>query len=189
LVEFHGSMNTLMDQKIKDFEYGVSQLSRVIESTNDKTSIEKIWNERKNALNNVLKLTIGSRKPPGMIEDTVLDPSLLLDFVNFLIDVYRKYNVRYAIYGHAGDGNLHTRPIIDTEQKTGIDTMEMITNDVFRFILGHGGSISGEHGDGLARVKHVFQMYGSEVYSLFVKIKQIFDKNNIMNPGKKVLFD
>ena len=189
LVEFHGNGNTSMEQKIKEFEYGVSQFSRVIESTNDKTSIEKIWNERKNALNNVLKQTIGSRKPLGMIEDTVLDPSLLLDFVNFLIDVYRKYNVSYAIYGHAGDGNLHTRPIIDTEQKTGIDTMEMITSDVFRFILGHGGSISGEHGDGLARVKHVFQMYGSEVYSLFVKTKQIFDKNNIMNPGKKVLFD
>lgn len=189
LVEFHGNGTTLMEQKIKEFEYGVSQFSRVIESTNDKTSIEKIWNERKNALNNVLKQTIGSRKPLGMIEDTVLDPSLLLDFVNFLIDVYRKYNVSYAIYGHAGDGNLHTRPIIDTEQKTGIDTMEMITSDVFRFILGHGGSISGEHGDGLARVKHVFQMYGSEIYSLFVKTKQIFDKNNIMNPGKKVLFE
>jgi FAD/FMN-containing dehydrogenase len=67
--------------------------------------------------------------------------------------------------------------------------MQMITSDVFRYILGHGFSISGEHGDGLARVKHVFQKNVSEVYSLYVKTKQIFDKNNIMNPGKKVLFD
>ncbi len=188
LVEFHGNGNRLMQNKINEFEFRVSQMSRVIESTNDNMRIEKLWNERKNALNNVLKLTVGSRKPLGTIEDTVLDPSLLVDFVNFLIRVYKKYNVDYAVYGHAGDGNLHTRPIIDVEQKTEIDIMEMISSEVFRFVIGHGGSISGEHGDGLARVKLVPRMYGSEMYSLFVKTKQIFDKSNIMNPGKKVLF-
>lgn len=187
LVEFHGNDQNMLDKKTKHFEMEASQYSRLVESAADTVGIEKIWSARRNALNNILKMSIGSRKPLGLIEDTVVAPSLLKDFVCFLIGLYKKYDLNYVIYGHAGDGNLHTRPMIDVEEEVEMKRMEVIASEVFNYIKAQGGSISGEHGDGLARVKYIPLMYGNEMYDIFIKIKKIFDKKNILNPGKKVL--
>ena len=65
--------------------------------------------------------------------------------------------------------------------------MESMALEVFNYVKTHGGSISAEHGDGLARVKYIPWMYGNDMYNVFIKIKNIFDKKNILNPGKKVL--
>src|SRR6266540_2732890 len=180
---------TQLEKRAKNFEIEVSQFAQVLESTTDPASIEKIWRQRKNALNNVLKMTVGSRRPLGIIEDTIVDPSLLAQFVVFLTNLYKKYKVDYVIYGHAGDGNLHTRPIIETGQDFHESLVEEMASNVFKFVISHGGSISAEHGDGLARVKYIPKMYGVDIYRIFVRIKEIFDKKNIMNPGKKVLFE
>jgi glycolate oxidase len=189
LVEFHGEIITQLEKGAKNFEIEVSQFAQVLESTTDPASIEKIWHQRKNALNSVLKMTVGSRSSLGIIEDTIVDPSLLAQFVVFLTNLYKKYKVDYVIYGHAGDGNLHTRPIIETGQDFHESLIEEMASNVFKYIISHGGSISAEHGDGLARVKYIPKMYGVDIYRIFVRIKEIFDEKNIMNPGKKVLFE
>ena len=92
------------------------------------------------------------------------------------------------MYGHVGNGNLHTRPIIDTEQSSELNLLEDLAKKVFKKVISHGGTITGEHGDGLARSRYVQQVYGDKLYSLFKQIKQIFDPSLIMNPGKKVIF-
>jgi glycolate oxidase len=187
LVEFHASNQSKLEMKTMQFEKDVSQYSRVVESSSHLIWIEKIWSLRQNALNSVLKMSTGTRKSVGLIEDTVVAPSLLKDFVSLLIESYKKYELSYVIYGHAGDGNLHTRPIIDTEQEAEPKKMESMALEIFNYVKAHGGSISGEHGDGLARVKYIPWMYGNDMYNVFIKIKKIFDKKNILNPGKKVL--
>jgi glycolate oxidase len=187
LVEFHASNQSKLEMKTMQFEKDVSQYSRVVESSSHLIWIEKIWSLRQNALNSILKMSTGTRKSVGLIEDTVVAPSLLKDFVSLLIESYKKYELSYVIYGHAGDGNLHTRPIIDTEQEAEPKKMESMALEIFNYVKAHGGSISGEHGDGLARVKYIPWMYGNDMYNVFIKIKKIFDKKNILNPGKKVL--
>jgi glycolate oxidase len=187
LVEFHASNQSRLERKIIRFEKDVSQYSRVVESSSHLIWIEKIWSLRQNALNNILKRSIGTGKATGLIEDTVVAPSLLKDFVSLLIESYKKYDLKYVIYGHAGDGNLHTRPIIATEQEVKPKRMESMALEVFNYVKAHGGSISAEHGDGLARVEYIPWMYGNDMYNVFIKIKKIFDKKNILNPGKKVL--
>jgi glycolate oxidase len=187
LVEFHASNQSKLEMKTMQFEKDVSQYSRVVESSSHLIWIEKIWSLRQNALNSILKMSTGTRKSVGLIEDTVVAPSLLKDFVSLLIESYKKYELSYVIYGHAGDGNLHTRPIIDTEQEVEPKKMESMALEIFNYVKAHGGSISGEHGDGLARVKYIPWMYGNDMYNVFIKIKKIFDKKNILNPGKKVL--
>lgn len=189
LVEFHGELESQLEKRAKIFEMEASQYSQVLESTTDTDSIEKIWSQRKNALNKVLKMTLGSRRSLGLIEDTIVDPTMLEQFVVFLINLYKNYKVDYVIYGHAGDGNLHTRPVIRTEQEYHESFVEEMALNVFKFIISRRGSISAEHGDGLARVKYIPEMYGSQIYGIFLKIKKTFDPKNIMNPGKKVLFD
>jgi FAD/FMN-containing dehydrogenase len=83
---------------------------------------------------------------------------------------------------------LHTRPIIDTEQTSEINLLEDLAKQVFKKVISYRGTITGEHGDGLARSRYVQQVYGIKLYSLFKQLKRIFDPHLIMNPGKKVIF-
>jgi FAD/FMN-containing dehydrogenase len=134
-----------------------------------------------------MKLTVGSRKPISLIEDTVVNPKYLYDYTLFLLDIYQKYKLDYVFYGHAGNGNLHTRPIIDTASNIYKDLVESLTADVFSKVYEFSGSITAEHGDGISRTKYISQMYGSILFDIFKKIKFIFDPTNIMNPGKKII--
>jgi glycolate oxidase len=187
LVEFHSNKQNKFQMRIKQFENDASQYSRVVKSSSHLIWIEKIWSLRQNALNSILKRNSGTRKGISLIEDTVVAPAVLRDFACLLIQLYKKYDLDYVIYGHAGNGNLHTRPIMDKQQDLDPKKIESMAFEVFKYVKAHGGSISGEHGDGLARVKYIPWMYGNEMYNVFIKIKKIFDRNNILNPGKKVL--
>jgi glycolate oxidase len=159
----------------------------LIESVADEQGIVRIWQARKNALNQIMRLTIGSRKPIGLIEDTVVSPNLLYEYTQYLQQVYSHYKVDYVIYGHAGDGNLHTRPLIDVNSKPEIELLQNLAQDVFNKVVQSGGTITGEHGDGLARTKYIEYMYAAEIISLFKEVKKLFDPKFIMNPGKKVI--
>jgi glycolate oxidase len=158
----------------------------VLESASDEKSMTCIWNARKNALNNIMKLTLGSRKPVGLIEDTVVSPNLLHDYSQYLLKLYLDNKLEYVMYGHVGNGNLHTRPLIDLERKSEMELLEDLANKVFDRVINYRGTITGEHGDGLARIKYVEKVYGGTIYTLFKQIKKLFDPNFIMNPGKKL---
>jgi FAD/FMN-containing dehydrogenase len=111
----------------------------------------------------------------------------LHDYLIFLLKLLDTYDLDYVIYGHAGNGNLHLRPIVDFNSKDWRYLMDTLAEKVFRHISKIRGSISGEHGDGLLRTKYVPMMYGETMYDIFKQIKLIFDDKKIMNPGKKVL--
>jgi FAD/FMN-containing dehydrogenase len=134
-----------------------------------------------------MKLTIGSRKPVGLIEDTVVSPYLLYEYTEYLQRMYARFKLGHVFYGHAGDGNLHTRPLIDLNSKSEIELLQNLAQDVFNKVIRSGGTITGEHGDGLARTRYIEQMYTGEIVSLFKEVKKLFDPKFIMNPGKKVI--
>jgi Fe-S oxidoreductase len=89
-----------------------------------------------------------------------------------------------CFYGHAGDGLLHVRPYLDLSDPAEVEKMRAIANDVFSLAWSLGGSISGEHAEGLIRAAFVREQYGDEYYELLCKIKNIFDPDGLMNPGK-----
>ena len=132
-------------------------------------------------------MTVGSRKPLGLIEDTVVSPNVLYDYTQFILQKYIENKLEYVIYGHAGNGNLHTRPIINIESQNEIELYDHLAEKVFAKVICCGGTITGEHGDGIARTKYIEFMYGSRIVSIFEQIKKIFDPKFIMNPGKKVI--
>lgn len=158
----------------------------VIEYASDEQSISRIWQARKAALNNTMKITVGSRKPIGLIEDTVVSPAFLAEHASSLLQTYRDNKLDYVMFGHVGNGNLHTRPIIDISSKSQVELMENIAASVFAHVIKAGGTISGEHGDGLARINHIETLYGKELTRLFTDVKRLFDPHFTMNPGKKV---
>jgi FAD/FMN-containing dehydrogenase len=186
-VEFAGDKLDKLELQIKLCREKLSAYGEILEVTSDNISSERIWSARKNALNNVMKMTVGSRKPISLIEDTIVNPNYLYDYTLFLLKTYKKYNLDYIFYGHAGNGNLHTRPMIDTASNKYKEVISSLAKDVFSKVYKLSGSITAEHGDGISRTKYISQMYGNTLFEIFKKIKFIFDPTNIMNPGKKVI--
>lgn len=187
-VEFSGDDGAEVERKLFACKNNLQSKSEVLHTAFDLISIRRIWESRKAALNNIMKLTVGSRKPVGLIEDTVVSPDLLFEYSLYLKKLYLDNNLDYVMYGHVGNGNLHTRPIVDIGRRSEIDLLEDLADKVFRKVISYGGTITGEHGDGLARSKYIRRVYGVQLYSLFKQVKKIFDPNLILNPGKKVLF-
>lgn len=186
-VEFAGDNLIDVEQKFSGCKEKLSSMSSVIESVSDEQSSIRIWRARKNALNNITKLTVGSRKPLGLIEDTVVSPNVLCDYAQFILQKYIENKLDYVIYGHAGNGNLHTRPMINIDSQNEIKLYDHLAEEVFTKAVSYGGTITGEHGDGIARTKYIEFMYGSQIVSIFQQVKKIFDPKFIMNPGKKVV--
>jgi glycolate oxidase len=187
-VEFSGDNRVDVEANLYKCKSMVEGNGQVLHTAFDPISIRHIWESRKNALNNIMKFTVGSRRPVGLIEDTVVRPDLLFEYSLFLKQLYSENNLDYVMYGHVGNGNLHTRPMVDIEESSEINLLEGLAKRVFKRVIDYGGTITGEHGDGLARSKYVQQVYGNRIYSLFKQIKYLFDPQYIMNPGKKVIF-
>jgi FAD/FMN-containing dehydrogenase len=185
MIEFAGRNKT--NDSLLHCRQAVAGKGTVIEYATDDESISKIWRARKAALNNIMKMTVGSRKPIGLIEDTVVNPIFLAEYVAKLLQIYNINKMNYVIYGHAGDGNIHTRPLIDLDSNTEIIAMLKVAEQVFTEVISKGGTITGEHGDGLARARFIEKVYGKEITNLFSTVKKLFDPNFLMNPGKKVL--
>ena len=186
-IEFAGDKLTGVEQRFESCSGKLSDKCTIIESAADEQSLIRIWGARRNALNRAMKLTVGSRKPIGLIEDTVVHPDMLYDHAQQLLRMYSENKLDYVIYGHAGDGNLHTRPLIDVRSQAETQLIDRLGNEVFQRVIEGGGTITGEHGDGLARVKYIESVYGPQIYYLFREIKELFDPRCIMNVGKKVV--
>lgn len=120
-------------------------------------------------------------------EDTVVPRNYLPELLEVVKDVGSKYGFRSVCYGHAGDGNLHINILKDdlSEEEWEIEVPKGI-REIFRFCHSVGGTISGEHGVGYVQKDYLDIVMTPQHMSIFKGIKQVFDPNGIMNPGKWV---
>ena len=146
---------------------------------------DPLWGLRNAAVPLVLGLP-GDRKPVTFIEDTAVAPERLPAFVQRFRDVLAHHGTDGAFYGHASVGCLHIRPLLNLKNGTDVARMRRITEDITDLVLEFGGSLSGEHGDGLARSEWNKKMFGDAVYAAFCQVKAAFDPHNLFNPGKVV---
>jgi glycolate dehydrogenase FAD-linked subunit len=154
---------------------------KIIKIIKKRQKIIQWWGFRNSALSYSLQSISKQETMPSIIEDATVSVKrlpLLLALVDYLVS---KYDMRVVVYGHAGNGNLHIRPVLRKKDKR---LIKRIAREFFSGVILIGGSITGEHGDGLARSEFVKLQYGYEVYSLFKKIKRFFDPTNTLNPGK-----
>ncbi len=184
-VEFAGS-GTEPESRLEGCKQGLEGKCSFLEYASDENSLNRIWAARTAALNNIMKLTVGSRKPLGLIEDTVVRPELLAGHVQGLLKTYQENKLEYVMYGHVGDGNMHTRPLIDIASESDMKLMTEIAGSVFAEVIRLGGTITGEHGDGIARQPYIELMYGRRITEIFLSVKKLFDPGFTLNPGKKV---
>jgi FAD/FMN-containing dehydrogenase/Fe-S oxidoreductase len=146
---------------------------------------DPLWNMRRAAVPLLLGVP-GDRKPVTFVEDTAVSPERLPEFVARFRDILHKNGTDGAFYGHASVGCLHIRPLLNLKDSVDVKRMRHIAADVTDLVLEFGGALSGEHGDGLARSEWNRKMFGDSIYEAFRKIKQAFDPNNLLNPGKVV---
>jgi len=149
---------------------------------------ERLWKSRKDA-GPLVHRKRGNKHPTEFMEDTSVENTRLGEYISGLQEIGKRYDVTMCFYGHAGDGELHVRPCLDLSDPAEVEKMRAMANDVFSLVWSLGGTISGEHADGLARAAFVRAQYGDEYYELLCKIKNIFDPNGLMNPGKKINSD
>jgi Fe-S oxidoreductase len=123
------------------------------------------------------------------IEDVSVGNKRLGEYISKLGEIGKRYNIAVSFYGHAGDGELHIRPYLDLSKPAEVEKMRLVANEVFSLAWSLGGTISGEHGDGLVRAAFIRQQYGDEFYQLLRRIKDVFDPEGLMNPGKIISDD
>jgi FAD/FMN-containing dehydrogenase/Fe-S oxidoreductase len=144
-----------------------------------------LWTLRESAVP-LLYGTRGDRKPVAFVEDTAVSAARLPEFVTRFCEVLDRHGTEGAFYGHASVGCLHIRPLLNLKDSADVARMRRITADISDLVLEYGGSLSGEHGDGLARSEWNRKMFGPAIYNAFCQIKQVFDPKNLLNPGKIV---
>ena len=154
---------------------------KIIKIESDKDNIRKLWSFRNSALAFSLKSITKKETMPTLIEDSVVPVKRLPLLLDMLDMIRKKYHFRTIVYGHIGNGNLHIRPVLEHKD---ILKIQKIATEFFTGVISIGGSITGEHGDGLARSEFVKTQYGDKTYSVFRNIKKQFDPQNILNPGK-----
>ncbi len=151
----------------------------------DAADQDNIWRVRK-AGQGLLQGVRGDSKPITFVEDTAVPPEHLAAFIRRFRDILARHGVQAAIYAHASVGCLHVRPLINLKEASQIETMRAIAEAIGDLTIEFGGTMSGEHGDGLARGWFLERYFGAEIYGAFRAIKRAFDPDNLMNPGKIV---
>ncbi len=177
----------------KDVEKEALKAQETLKKFNVKTRVTKTDDEvekyravRRESFN-LLRKKIKGRQTAPFIDDIVIDPEDIPQFLPKLKKILEKYpDLIYTITGHMGNGNFHIIPLMDLKDPKSKDKIREITPKVYDLVKDFNGSITAEHNDGLIRTPFLKKMYGQEVYDLFKKVKKIFDPKNIFNPNKKV---
>ena len=185
MAEFAGDDEQEVARQAEAAQASLARFNLPTHITNDDDESKKYWTIRRESFNLLRKHIEGKRTAP-FIDDMVVQPKHLPDFLPKLEKILEPYDLTYSVAGHIGDGNLHIIPLMDIGDERIAKIIPELSKKVYDLILEFHGSITGEHNDGLIRTPFLKQMYGEKMYSLFEKTKQIFDSKGIFNPGKKV---
>ncbi len=131
----------------------------------------------------------GPSRPLPIVEDIAVPPEAMHEFLVSSQKVFQKHQVTASLYAHAASGQLHMRPFLPPPSQPLDGTrLESLARDLYQAVRSVGGTISGEHGDGLARTSFIRSQYGP-LYRVFQQVKDIFDPHNLLNPGKIISDD
>ena len=187
LVEFAGDdMDSLrrdlkrLDQCMADHGFA-DAVVEVIEPHRQKS----VWDVREACLNIMMSMK-GDGKPVSFIEDCAVPLEHLADYTDAVTAVFERHGTRGTWYAHASVGCLHVRPILNMKEEDGVRKMRAIAEETADLVRKFKGSYSGEHGDGISRSEFVEPLFGSTLTRAFEEVKDSFDPDNRLNPGKIV---
>ncbi len=145
--------------------------------------VNAVWNTRK-ATFALLMSKRGDERPLSFADDGTVPIEELGSFIRELRTLFAEEGVEAAFVGHASAGCIHVNPILNRKEENGIEMMERLGKAIANAAIKRNGTTSGEHGEGIAKSYFNEQLYGPRLNGAFRKVKELFDPENIMNPGK-----
>jgi FAD/FMN-containing dehydrogenase/Fe-S oxidoreductase len=182
LVEWSGSEAEIEERFARLKEIGREVEALVATPLRSKEEMSQTVKLRKSTLPLLLGTT-EKEKPVAFVEDAAVPPERLEEFVVRFEEIVERNGTWACFYGHASVGTLHVRPALDTSDPEGVKRMRRIGEEVADLVVECGGSLSGEHGDGLSRSEFLGKMYGPEILRAFEEVKTAWDPEGVMNPG------
>ncbi|UOQ92383.1 FAD-binding protein [Halobacillus shinanisalinarum] len=179
IIELDGHPQTLdVETKlVQNIMSSIGATNLIIPKT--KEEADKIWHARKQVSPAIAKI-----KPTKVSEDATVPRSKIPEMMDRLHDIKNKYNVEVVVFGHAGDGNLHPNILCDKRDQEEMGRVEQAVEEVFQAAIDLGGTLSGEHGIGTMKAPFMEKELGEVGLDMMKRIKDSWDPNGIMNPGK-----
>jgi FAD/FMN-containing dehydrogenase len=193
MIEFNGDTEEEVRQKVHDLHRALNkhraryEINGFEEDPSEGRS-EKFWIMRRYSFQ-LLRSKVKDKHTAPFIDDLVVPPANLTAFLPQLRKIIKKYHLFATIAGHMGDGNFHVIPLMKLENPSERKIILPAMKEVNTLVLKYGGSLSGEHNDGLIRGPWLETMYGKPMLHVFQKAKSIMDPQAIFNPHKKANAD
>src|SRR5437773_7261200 len=149
----------------------------------DPARMNLVWSVRKSGLS-LLTGCVGPAKPVAFIEDAAVRPAQLPEYVRGLQLIMKPLELTASFYGHAAGGLLHVRPVLDLHSATDLKKFRQVADQTSALVRQFKGSLSAEHGVGIARTEYMRDQLGDELLEVLREIKRTFDPKNVFNPGK-----
>jgi FAD/FMN-containing dehydrogenase len=193
MVEFNGDTEEEVRQKIRSLHKELAkhraryEINGFEEDATEGKS-EKFWLMRRQSFN-LLRSKVKDKHTAPFIDDLVVNPPYLTEFLPKIRKIIKKYNLLATVAGHMGDGNFHIIPLMKLEDPKDRAKLLPAMKEVDTLVLKYHGSLSGEHNDGLVRGPWLGEMYGEKMLHIFQEAKEIMDPDGIFNPHKKANAD
>jgi FAD/FMN-containing dehydrogenase len=193
MVEFNGETVEEVREKVRALDRSLLTKRAVyeIEGTEEdptESKAEKFWVMRRQSFQ-ILRKKVKDKHTAPFIDDLVVNPEYLPEFLPQMRAIIKKYNLFATIAGHMGDGNFHIIPLMKLEDQADRDKLRPAMEETNELVLKYHGVLSGEHNDGMIRGPWLQRAYGDEIYGYFQDTKNIFDPQGIFNPHKKANAD
>lgn len=194
IAEFAGDIQEVVIEQAKDTTKELSTLHDLQVFNLDEDSLgankdelyESIWKIRRTSFAVMRDFKDGTKHAVPCIEDVIVPITKFDIFVPKLIEILGGQNIFFGFHGHIGDGSLRIIPVFDLADPEVVTKIDALCRAVFKLIKELGGNMSADHSDGIIRTPYLREFYGDEIYNIFVSIKNVFDPENIFNPGKKI---
>ena len=150
----------------------------------DQDEIDLFWHLA-NRTQPLLYRVKGPSRPVPVVEDVAVAPEMLPTFLVRMQNVLKRHQITASLLCHAGHGQMHIQPFLDLDDPGDVERMRLMAEELYQEVFDAGGTISGEHAYGLSRTSFLARQVGP-LYDVLRQVKQVFDPDNIFNPGKIV---
>jgi FAD/FMN-containing dehydrogenase len=179
IIELDGMSDGMDRQAQKILEICKRHQVREVQVAKDDAERERLWAGRKGAFGAVARL-----RPSYMVCDGTVPRTKLPEVLGRVLETGKKYEVLIGNVFHAGDGNLHPLILFDERDKSELERVEKAASEILKICADAGGTISGEHGIGMEKIKSMPLIFSEADLEAMRKVKKAFDPEDILNPGK-----
>jgi len=179
LMETDGHPSVVEDEAARMIDLAKQRRAREIRVAQSTEEAERLTTARRSAFSALARVS-----PTVILEDATVPRSELATMIDFIRQIAEKYQLRIGTFGHFGDGNLHPTFLCDERNRDEIDRVHAAFREIFTKAIALGGTITGEHGVGLAKKEFLEQFVGRTSLDVMRSLKRALDPHNILNPGK-----